>query len=553
MTIRQSVLLICAVLTAILMTMTPSFAQPAARPIAIVPQPASVKPGVGAFTVTAKTVIWTDRATTDLGRRLAGYLEPAMGFTLPVRTGSANTGNRIVLVRDRRLTRLGTEGYTLEVAPGRVVVRAPELAGVFYGIQTIRQLLPPQIFREARVDGTPWTMPSVRIEDMPRFGWRGLHLDVGRHFMPREFVKKYIDLLALHKMNTFHWHLTEDQGWRLEIRKYPKLTQVGAWRKETIVGRQADDPAAWRFDGTSHGGYYTQDDVREIVAYAKDRFVNVVPEIEMPGHAVAAIAAYPELGVDGTPAEVATRWGVFDNILIPDDSTIRFMQDVLTEVMELFPSRFIHIGGDEADKTRWKASPRIQARIKALGLRNEDELQSWFIHQIDAFLTAKGRRLVGWDEILEGGLAPGATVMSWRGVKGGLAAARDGHDVVMAPTSHTYFDYYQTRDQEGEQLAIGGFLPLETVYAYEPVPAELEPRFTKHILGAQGQLWTEYLQTPKHVEYMAFPRACALAEVVWTPAAAKDFADFTVRLTTHLQRLGIADVNYRAPEGGHRP
>jgi hexosaminidase len=553
MTIRQSVLLIPAALTAILMTMTPSLAQPAARPIAIVPQPVSVKPGAGAFTVTAKTVIWTDRATAELGRRLAGYLEPAVGFTLPVRTGAANTGNRIVLVRDPRLTRLGPEGYTLEVAPGRVVVRAPELAGVFYGIQTIRQLLPPQIFREARVDGASWTMPAVRVEDMPRFQWRGLHLDVGRHFMPKEFVKKYIDLLALHKMNTFHWHLTEDQGWRIEIRKYPKLTEVGAWRKETIVGRQANDPAEWRFDGTKHGGYYTQDDVREIVAYAKDRFVNVVPEIEMPGHAVAAIAAYPERGIDLAPAEVATHWGVFDNILNPDDSTIRFMQDVLTEVMELFPSRFIHVGGDEADKTRWKASPRVQARIKELGLKNEDELQSWFIHQIDAFLTAKGRRLVGWDEILEGGLAPGATVMSWRGVKGGLAAARDGHDVVMTPTSHTYFDYYQTRDQQGEQLAIGGFLPLETVYAYEPVPAELEPQFVKHILGAQGQLWTEYLKTPKHVEYMAFPRACALAEVVWTPAAARNFADFSVRLTTHLQRLGIVDVNYRAPEGGHRP
>jgi hexosaminidase len=547
MTIRQSVLLISAALTAILMTMTPSLAQPAARPIAIVPQPVSVKPGVGAFTVTAKTVIWTDRATAELGRRLAGYLEPAVGFTLPVRTGAANTGNRIVLVRDPRLTRLGPEGYTLEVAPGRVVVRAPELAGVFYGIQTIRQLLPPQIFREARVDGASWTMPAVRIEDMPRFQWRGLHLDVGRHFMPKEFVKKYIDLMALHKMNTFHWHLTEDQGWRIEIRKYPKLTEVGAWRKETIVGRQAKDRSDWRFDGTKHGGYYTQDDVREIVAYAKDRFINVVPEIEMPGHAVAAIAAYPELGVDLTPAEVATHWGVFDNILNPDDSTIRFMQDVLTEVMELFPSRFIHVGGDEADKTRWKASPRVQARIKELGLKNEDELQSWFIHQIDAFLTAKGRRLVGWDEILEGGLAPGATVMSWRGVKGGLAAAREGHDVVMTPTSHTYFDYYQTRDQQGEQLAIGGFLPLETVYAYEPVPAELEPQFAKHILGVQGQLWTEYLQTPKHVEYMAFPRACALAEVVWTPAAARNFADFSVRLTTHLQRLGIVDVNYRAP------
>jgi len=546
MTGRRSALLISTTVAAALMTLAPSTgrAQQSARPIAIVPQPVSVKPQAGEFTLTARTVIWTDRATEALGHWLAAYLEPATGFSLGVRTGAAGTGNRIVLALDRRLTRLAPEGYTLEVAPGLVVVRAPEPAGVFYAVQTIRQLLPPQIFRQARVDGTRWTMPAVRVEDMPRFQWRGLHLDTGRHFMPKEFVKKYIDLLALHKMNTLHWHLTEDQGWRLEIHKYPKLTQVGAWRKETIIGRQAEDAAEWRFDGTRHGGYYTQDDAREIVAYAKERFINVVPEIEMPGHAVAAIAAYPELGVDLTPTEVATHWGVFDNILSPEPATISFIEDVLTEVMEIFPSRFIHVGGDEADKARWKASPRVQARIKELGLKDEGELQSWFIRQIDAFLTAKGRRLVGWDEILEGGLAPGATVMSWRGVEGGIAAAREGHDVVMAPTSHTYFDYYQSKDQPGEQLAIGGYVPIETVYGYEPVPADLEPQFAKHILGAQGQLWTEYMKTPKHVEYMAYPRACALAEVVWTPATARNYTDFTTRLAAHLQRLAILDVNY---------
>ena len=546
MTGRRNTLLISTTAAAILVTVAPSIgrAQQSARPIAIIPQPVSLKPLAGEFTLTPKTVIWTDRATEALGRRLAAYIEPATGFPLGVRIGAGGTGNRIVLALDPRLKRLAPEGYTLEVTPGRVVVRAPEPAGVFYAVQTIRQLLPPQIFREAKVDGTKWTMPAVRIEDMPRFQWRGLHLDAGRHFMPKEFVKKYIDLLALHKMNMFHWHLTEDQGWRLEIRKYPKLTEVGAWRKETIVGRQGRDASAWTFDGTRHGGYYTQDDAREIVAYAKERFINVVPEIEMPGHAVAAIAAYPELGVDLTPTEVATHWGVFDNILNPEPATISFMQDVLTEVMEIFPSRFIHIGGDEADKARWKASPRVQARIKELGLKDEGELQSWFIRQMDTFLTAKGRRLVGWDEILEGGLAPGATVMSWRGIEGGIAAAREGHDVVMAPTSHTYFDYYQSKDQPGEQLAIGGFVPLETVYAYEPVPADLEPQFAKHILGAQGQLWTEYMKTPKHVEYMAYPRACALAEVVWTPAAARDFTDFTSRLAAHLQRLAILDVNY---------
>ncbi len=363
--------------------------------------------------------------------------------------------------------------------------------------------------------------------------------------MPKEFVKKYIDLLALHKLNTFHWHLTDDQGWRIEIKKYPRLTSVGAWRKETLVGHSTDDPSAERYDGQRHGGFYTQDDVREIVEYARARFVNVVPEIEMPGHSVAAIAAYPELGVTGEPTEVATKWGVFDDILNPSDRTIAFMQDVLTQVMALFPSREIHLGGDEAVKTRWQASPEVQARIKALGLENEEQLQGWFMKQMDAFLAAHGRRLVGWDEILEGGLSPNAVVMSWRGEAGGIAAARAGHDVVMTPTAYTYFDYYQSQDRDHEPLAIGGDLPLEQVYGYDPIPAGLEPQFASHVLGAQGQLWSEYLPGPKAVEYMAFPRLCALAEVVWTPKPRKDYQDFLARLATHLERLAILDVNYR--------
>jgi hexosaminidase len=519
-------------------------AQP--RPIAIVPQPVSVTAQKGAFTLTADTIIYTDRGTRDLGHRLALYLEPATGLNLRVQAGSGGGGRRITLAIDTRLRRLAPEGYTLAVAPRAIVLRAPEPAGIFYGIQTLRQLLPPEIFREAKVAGVEWTVPAVMIEDRPRFSWRGMHLDVGRHFMPKEFIKKYLDLLALHKMNTFHWHLTEDQGWRIEIRKYPKLTEIGAWRKQTIAGRQPRNIETATFDAVRHGGYYTQDDVREIVAYAKDRFITVVPEIEMPGHAVAAIASYPELGVEGSPTDVATWWGVFDNILSPDDSTIAFVKDVLTEVMELFPGRFVHVGGDEAAKARWKASERVQARIKDLGLKDEDEMQSWFIRQIDAFLASSGRRLIGWDEILLGGLAPGAAVMSWQGVKGGIAAARQGHDVVMAPTSHTYFDYYQSRPVEAEPLAIGGYLPLETVYGFDPVPAELEPEYASHVLGAQGQIWTEYLATPKQVEYMAFPRACALAEVVWTPAASKNFADFLARLDVHARRLAILDVNFRA-------
>jgi hexosaminidase len=516
--------------------------------VSVVPQPESLTVGRGQFKLTANTVIYADAGVADLARRFGASLGPATGFSIPVRGGAATAATGIRIIRDARLTRLGNEGYELVVSPRLVTVRAREPAGAFYGLQTVRQLLPPEVFREARVDSVSWTVPAVRIVDRPRFTWRGAHLDAGRHFMPKEFVKKYIDLLALQKMNSFHWHLTEDQGWRIEIKKYPRLTQVGAWRTQTLVGHQpGDDSTTWQYDGKRHGGFYTQDDVREIVAYARDRFVNVVPEIEMPGHAVAAIAAYPELGVTGQPVDVGTRWGVYANILNADESTVTFMQDVLTEVIALFPSRFIHVGGDEADKALWKTSPRIQERIRELGLKDEHELQSWFIRRMDAFLTERGRRLVGWDEILEGGLAPGATVMSWRGTKGGIEAARSGHDVIMAPTSHTYLDYYQSRNTLGEPLAIGGFLPLETVYSFEPVPAELEPEHQARILGGQGQLWTEYLEGPKQVEYMAFPRLTALAEVLWSQKTRRNYTDFLTRLDEHLRRLSILDVAFRPP------
>ena len=522
----------------------------AAPAISIIPRPVALTPRTGAFVITAGTVIWTDPASAAVGRQLARYLEPATGFTFRVRTGGAPPARAIVLRRDAALRRLGTEGYALDVRPGGVTMRAAAPAGLFYAVQTLRQLLPVQVFRAAPVSGVEWRIPAVSIEDQPRFAWRGAHLDVGRHFMPKEFVRKYIDLLALHKLNTFHWHLTEDQGWRLEIRKYPRLTEVGAWRKESLVGRQQGqrDTTQWRYDSMPHGGFYTQDDAREIVAYAKARFITVVPEIEMPGHALAAIAAYPELGITGAPLEVGKRWGVYSDILNAEPATIAFMQDVLTEVLEIFPSPFIHIGGDEADKAKWRTSPRIAARMQELGLADHDALQSWFIRQMDVFLTARGRRLIGWDEILEGGLAEGAAVMSWRGTEGGIAAARAGHDVVMAPTSHTYLDYYQSRDMEAEPIAIGGFLPLDRVYAFDPMPANLEPAFARHILGGQAQVWTEYMKEPKKVEYMAFPRLTALAEAVWTPAARKDYADYRARLDTHLQRLTALDVNFRKPE-----
>ena len=513
--------------------------------IAIVPQPVSIVPRAGRFTLSNRTIISTDQASAAVGRQLAEYLEPPTGFALRTQTGGgAAPAGSIALRRDATLKRLGAEGYLLDVRPGRVLIRAPEPAGLFYGVQTLRQLFPHDIFRDAPAGNAVWHVPAVTIEDMPRFPWRGGHLDVGRHFMPKEFVKKYIDLLALHKLNTFHWHLTEDQGWRLEIKQYPKLTETGAWRKETLTGRmrRTNDLT---FDGIRHGGFYTQQDAREIVAYAKARFVNVVPEIEMPGHAMAAIAAYPELGVTGEPVEVAKTWGIFSDILNAEPSTVQFMQNVLSEVLEIFPSRYIHIGGDEADKAKWKVNPRIQARIKELGLADEHELQSWFIRQMDTFLTKRNRRLIGWDEILEGGLAENAVVMSWRGTKGGIEAARAQHDVVMAPTTHVYLDYYQSKDQNAEPLAIGGFLPLETVYSFEPIPSELEPQYVKHILGGQANVWTEYMPNPKKVEYMAFPRLTALAEVVWTPKEKKDYANFLVRLREHITRLQALDVNFR--------
>jgi hexosaminidase len=519
------------------------------REPSVIPRPVSLARRAGTFILTARTSIWTDRADSAVAERFARSLAPATGFTLRVHVGVAAHGSTAMIVFARapkRDTTLGAEGYRLEVRPGLARITSSAAAGAFYATQTIRQLLPPEIFRSAPIAGVKWTMPAVSIVDRPTFAWRGMHLDVARHFMPKEFVKKYIDLLALHKMNRFHWHLTDDQGWRLEIKKYPRLTSIGAWRDSTIVGRQMRDTTGAMFDHTRHGGFYTRDDVREIVAYAADRFITVVPEIEMPGHSQAAIAAYPALGNFGDTTKPWTMWGVSKYILNPSDTTIRFMEDVLTEVMQLFPGPYIHTGGDEAPKDQWKASPRAQARIHELGLQDENALQSWFTKQIAAFLSSRGRRLVGWDEILEGGdLAPGAVVMSWRGVKGGIAAARAGHDVVMAPCDYTYFDHYQSRNTAAEPLAIGGFLPLDSVYAFNPVPSALTPAEAHHILGAQGQVWTEYIPDPKHAEYMAFPRECALAEVLWTPPARRDFADFRARMAEHLKRLDALDVAYR--------
>jgi hexosaminidase len=425
------------------------------------------------------------------------------------------------------------ESYRLTVTVDSIRLTAGAEAGLFRGMQTLRQLL-------SMAGGR---IPALRIDDAPRFSWRGAHLDVARHFFPVAFVKRYIDLISRYKLNTFHWHLTDDQGWRIEIRKYPRLTEIGAWRKETMVEKNFDPYVG---DGIRYGGFYTQEEIRDVVAYAAERHITVVPEIEMPGHAKAAIAAYPSLACTPGPFEVWTMWGVHEDILCPHERTFTFLENVLTEVMELFPGQWIHIGGDEAPKRRWKESAVAQAVIRREGLKDEQQLQSWFVQRIERFLASRGRRLIGWDEILEGGLAPGATVMSWRGTDGGIEAARAGHDVIMSPGSHLYFDHAEG-PAELEPLSIGGNTPLERVYEFEPIPPQLQGTERTHILGAQANMWTEYLNTPADVEFKLFPRLLALAEVVWSPAEARDWESFSRRLPAALRALDRLAVNYRVP------
>lgn len=503
----------------------------------LIPWPRSFSVGPGRFQVTDALVVEAPDVLFDLtAREIWGW-----GVrVLPA--GGAVEGSRMRVETDDTVA---AEGYELRVAEDGIRIRGGDAAGVFYALQTLKQLLPPDVYRRAHPGGVTWSLPVCEISDSPRHRWRGCLLDVSRHFMPKDFVCKLIDLLAMHKLNVLQLHLTDNDGWRVESKRYPRLTEVGSWREETRW------PWEERGDGTPHGGYYTQEDLREIVAYAGRRFVTVVPEIEMPAHSFAAIAAYPGLGhhPDVTP-RTSIPLGEGD-VLNVEDSTLEFFQNVLAEVLDIFPSTYIHIGGDECPKEPWRNSPRAQERMRELGLPDEDALQSWFITQMDRWLAEHGRRLVGWDEILEGGLAPGATVMSWRGESGGIAAARAGHDVVMAPTSPTYFDYYQSTSGE-EPLAIGGLNPLEAVFRYDPVPAELTQAEAAHVLGAQFQVWTEFLPTPQHVEYMAFPRTCAFAEAVWRARPDRSYDDFLQRLDIHLRRLDAFGVNYR-PLDGPRP
>ncbi|MCB1845634.1 MAG: beta-N-acetylhexosaminidase [Halioglobus sp.] len=506
----------------------------------LLPLPGRVMPGEGVFTLTAGTQVAIDDALPGTPAVLRRLLGAATGFAFPPAAES------VAAIRIQRRESLPAEAYRLDISPQEIRIEAACEAGALYALQTLRQLLAPAV-DTVREGATQWQLPALRIEDQPRFAWRGMHLDVARHFMPVAFIKRFIDLLSLHKLNRFHWHLTDDQGWRIEIRRYPELTRVGSRRAQTLCGhplrRRGEKP---RYDGTPHGGFYTQDEVREVVAYAAARHVTVVPEIEFPGHAQAVIAAYPELGNSGRAVKVKEDWGISRHTLNPSEATLAFYRNVLTEVLELFPSPYIHIGGDEVLKREWRDSAAVQQRMRELGLEHAGALQAWLVRQVSDFLEAHGRRLVGWDDIAGDGLSQQALVMNWRGRSRGVKAARAGHNVVIALTSHTYFDYYQA-DKRGEPLALGFYLPLRRVYALDPSPASLAPTVRQRIVGVQGQLWTEFMRTPRHVEYMAFPRLCALAEVAWSPQHARNEDDFLRRLQGHLTRLDALGVRYRAP------
>ncbi|MEU5308164.1 beta-N-acetylhexosaminidase [Streptomyces sp. NPDC021562] len=517
----------------------------------VIPEPRdAVVHGGGFFELDARTGLSAGEGAAPTERWLRGTLGAATGLPLP--PGAGADDNVVRLSVDPAVTAdLGVEGYRLTVTPTGVDLAGGGPAGLFWGAQTLRQLLGPDAFRRAPLPGGSRRLPLCRIEDAPRFRWRGLLLDVARHFMPKEGVLRYLDLMAAHKLNVFHFHLTDDQGWRLPIERYPRLTEVGSWRSRTKFGHRASP--LW--EEKPHGGHYTQDDIREIVAYAAERHITVVPEIDVPGHSQAAIAAYPELGntdvIDTASLTVWDTWGISPNVLAPTDNTLRFYEGVFEEVLELFPSEFVHIGGDECPKDQWRASPAAQARIRELGLADEDALQAWFVGHFAKWLAARGRRLIGWDEILEGGVAEGAAVSSWRGYGGGIAAARAGHDVVMCPEQHVYLDHRQA-DGADEPVPIGYVRTLEDVYRFEPVPPELDASQARRILGTQANLWTEVMEDHARVDYQAFPRLAAFAEVAWSALPAprdRDFAGFEHRMTAHYRRLDALGVGYRPPGG----
>ena len=530
------------ILSGLILFSSPIFAQK--KEVVIVPQPVSITVKQGTFSLSAKTILVAGKSEKHEAEMLNFYLKKLYGFALPVKA-KAGKNNSIVLKVNEQGRK---DAYEFQSSANQITISAGGNEGLFYGTQTLLQLLPPE-----KTTGT-YAVPLVTISDYPRFQYRGMHLDVGRHFFDVDFIKKYIDYLAYHKFNTFHWHLTEDQGWRIEIKKYPLLTSVGGFRNGTIIGRY---PGTGNTN-TRYGGFYTQEQVKDIVKYAMDRHINVIPEIELPGHASAAIAAYPQLSCfpeEDTQIPANAAWagskkgkqvqqtfGVFDDIFAPTEYTFNFLENVLDEVMTLFPSTYIHIGGDEAPKGNWKRSEFAHQLIKEKNLKDEHGLQSYFIQRIEKYLNSKGRKIIGWDEILEGGLAPNATVMSWRGEAGGIEAADQNHDVIMTPNTYCYFDHSQTKNEDS--VVIGGYLPLEKVYSYEPVPSKMNTTQVKHLLGAQANVWTEYMIYPSKVEYMIFPRMSALSEVVWSPKEKKNWDRFSSELPAIFKRYQFWGTNY---------
>ncbi len=496
----------------------------------IVPLPNQIAENEGVFELDENTALVTEGKGADrAGNYFRNKIGNSAGFELQDRRDASR--NKIILKIDPENV-MGEEGYTMKVTPESITIMSTSPKGLFYGVQTLLQLLPAEVESASLVKDIAWQVPCVEIKDKPRFKWRGMHLDVCRHFFPVDFIKKQLDIMAMYKLNTFHWHLTEDQGWRIEIKKYPKLTEIGSVRID---------------EGQEYGGYYSQEQVKEIVEYAADRFINVVPEIEMPGHSLGALAAYPEYYCTGGPFKVRNVWGVEPDIYCAgNEATFAFLEDVIKEVVQLFPYEYFHIGGDEAPKVRWKACPKCQKRIKDEGLHDEHELQSYFVQRVEKILLKHGKKMIGWDEILEGGLAPTATVMSWRGEKGGIEAASQGHDVVMTPGNWVYLDHYQG-SQKVEPVAIGGYTILKESYGYEPVPKELDKEKMKHVLGTQGNVWSEYMYSPELAEYFIYPRIIALAEVNWTLPEKKEFNDFLNRMNNQFVRLDEHDINYHIP------
>lgn len=515
---------------------------------AIIPRPLAVEARPGAFRLTSQTRIVLTSADGGF-KATAAYLARALristGYPIQILESASVPARDCIVLQAGGDAGIGEEGYLLTVDPKRILLEARSDPGMFYAAQTLLQLFPAQVYSGHQVKGPRWELPAVRILDQPRYRWRGMMLDVSRHFFPKEFVKEFLDYLAMHKMNVFHWHLNDDQGWRIEIKQYPKLTGVSAWRVDRENLHWSSRPEQRPGEIATYGGYYTQEEIKEIVEYAAERHITVVPEIEMPAHCTAVLAAFPELSCTGGPFTVPTGglWPIKDIYCGGNDSVFTFIENILTEVAEIFPGRYIHIGGDEANKAEWKRCPKCQARITAESLQDEAGLQSYFITRIESILTAKGKRLIGWDEILEGGLAPEATVMSWRGTKGGIEAARSGHDVIMTPTSFCYFDYYQG-DWRQEPIAWGGYIPLKTVYAFEPTPAELTGEEARHVLGAQGNLWAEHIPDAWKVQYMVLPRMAAMSEAVWSSSGNRDWADFSSRLRAQLKRYSAIGLAY---------